>query len=197
MVMKPATWSLLGACLLAVACDEEAPFFIDTLILSDTVDPVGPYTVSTVVVDNYGVIEVELDYQIGLPAAPIAVDCERNGNTDTWNCLIPGPRRSTRIYYSLTARDSAGKTARDPALAPDSYSFAVTAREPPPIVVDAGAPDRALHDAGAVEDRGDAGAATDSSASDRVAEDGGIEDSGGEDAGSEDAVALDRTAEDS
>ena len=183
--MRLGVWALLGACLVGVGCDDEAPFFVDTLILSDTIDPIGPYTVSTVVRDNRGVIDVQLDYQIGLAAAPIAVTCERSGSTDTWNCLIPGPRRATRIYYALTARDSAGKIARDPALDPDSYSFAVTPREPPPVEVDAGSADRVRRDATAtdraVEDRG---------GSDRVDEDGSA------DAGARDSAVEDRPAED-
>jgi len=180
--MKTASCLLLSLCLVAVACDDRAPFFIDTLILSDTVDPIGPYTVSTVVTDNRGVTEVELGYQIGLAAASIAVNCEQIETTENWNCLIPGPRRSTRIYYSLTARNSADKSARDPALAPDTYSFAVTLREPPPITVDAGATDRDIRDTRTT---------TDGTVGDLGAEDGGTEDASAEDTGVEDRSAAD------
>jgi hypothetical protein len=190
--MRPAVWALLAASLLGVACDDEAPFFIDTLILTDTIDPIGPYTVTTVVRDNRSVTGVQLDYQIGLAAAAITVDCERSGASDAWSCLIPGPRRATRIYYALTARDSAGKTARDPAIAPDSYSFAVTPRELPPIEVDGGTSDRGRRD-GATEDRtAEDRSAEDRSAEDRSGDDRGAEDSSGEDRALEDRPAVDQ-----
>lgn len=190
--MKPAVWALLAAGLLTVACDDDAPFFVDTLILTDTIDPIGPYTVTTVVRDNRGVTGVQLDYQIGLAAAPIAVDCERSGSTDAWSCLIPGPRRTTRIYYALTAHDSAGKSARDPALAPDSYSFAVTPRELPPIEVDGGTSDLGRRDTGASEDR----ATEDRPSEDRPSEDHTAGDRSGEDGGGEDHGLEDRPAVD-
>jgi hypothetical protein len=166
---------LLAVVVLAAACgDSSPPFFVETLIAADTTDATGAYSVTTVVRDDRRVKWVRLQYQVGLTAAPITVELEPGEARDLWLGSIPGPGRETRIYYSLQASDEDGNLGRDPALAPDTYSFAVEPR--PPL-----RPDAAYDDA----------AATDRHAEDAALEDGGREDAGAEDAGWADAHAED------
>ncbi|MFH1811571.1 MAG: hypothetical protein ABIJ09_22720 [Pseudomonadota bacterium] len=164
--------------LLGVGCgDTSPPFFVETLIAGDSVDPTGPFNVNAVVRDDRRVVWVRLSYQTGLAAAPIRVELEPGDAQDLWQCRIPGPLRATRIYYSLEASDEDGNLGRDPALAPDTYSFAVQPRPPRPIELDAGSTDGVTADAARFD----------------AAVDATVEDASG-DAGAEDVVVQDSSA---
>ena len=155
------------AILSAFACgDVEAPFFIDTQISADTHDGLGPYGITTVVSDNWSVKSVRLVYRYGLSAAKQRVDLKPGAAQDSWVGSFAGPQREVKVYYYLEAFDAAANMGRDPALAPDTYSFAIIPDdlwqpEPDAGFVDAGAEDahvRPLEDAGredaSVEDAG-------------------------------------------
>jgi len=147
--MRPAASCLLAIALLVSSCgDGEPPFFIETLIIGDTTDPAGPFTVTTVVRDNLGVASVRLTYRVGLELAPIQRSLAPGEDADLWSREIPGPGRAARIYYFLEAEDEDGNLARDPALAPDMYSFEVTPRQRPPLLLDGGADDSAAGEDG-------------------------------------------------
>jgi len=140
-VVKRASTLLLVA-LAGPACgDVTPPWFVDTLIARDTSDPVGGYTISSVVRDDGEIDRVRISYRVGLPAAPIVRELRRGDTEDLWLGEIPGPLRETRVYYFLLAVDADGNAGRDPGLAPDMYSFAVSPVPRPAPALDGGVTD--------------------------------------------------------
>jgi subtilisin family serine protease len=107
--------------------DTEGPAFVSTTVPSSTWDTVGPYVVTTKVVDGLaGVASVTLYYSTNDGASWSSVAMTPTGVADTYAGNIPGQPSSTRIKLYLAAVDNAANTSLNPAGAPaDTYQFGI------------------------------------------------------------------------
>ena len=200
MKMKSNQTSLFLLVALAMsgllACtDVEAPLFIDTQISADSHDGLGPYGITTVVSDNWSVKSVRLYYRYGLEAAEHRLELAPGAAQDSWGGSFAGPQREVKIYYYLEAYDHADNVGRDPALAPDTYSFAIIPDDLWQPEPDAGFVDAGAEDADA-EDASEDGGYEDGGRADAAALDAPSADQDPQDVGAADSVMLDALSED-
>jgi len=129
--MKRTIKILIPALLLSLqfhsCADTEAPTILDTTVLKDTTDTIGPYEVLTTVIDDREVKEVFLNY--GTEVTPYAgpefatIKMESIGN-DQYRGEIPGGfAPGTTVLYFIEAVDHEDNRSRDPAT--DYYRFKI------------------------------------------------------------------------
>ena len=107
--------------------DTEGPAFISTDVPASTFDEVGPYTVTTTVIDALsGVASADLYYSINDGASWTTVAMAPTANPDEYAGDIPGQASGTRIKLYVEAADNAANTSLDPAGAPGvAYEFGI------------------------------------------------------------------------
>jgi len=102
--------------------DVDGPLFTDTTILTNTLDTVGPYTVTTTVTDYTG-IDVVKFYYLTAAGWLVGADATDLGGGD-YQGTIPGQILGTRVRYYFTATDDLEYISSDPAGVPEnSYGF--------------------------------------------------------------------------
>ncbi|MBI3071967.1 MAG: PPC domain-containing protein [Deltaproteobacteria bacterium] len=100
-----------------VACsDNLPPTILETTVLTNTADTVGPYVVTSVVSDSDGVSKVELLFSVN-GANPGTVEMRGQGN-DIFSGGIPGHAQGSLIAYYVRATDTRGGISVDPPGAP-------------------------------------------------------------------------------
>jgi hypothetical protein len=83
---------------------------IATQRLKNTLDTTGPYVVEADIVDDGGIGEAKLTYQVG--ASPVEVAMTSVGNS-RYRGQIPGQALGTTIVYFVTAMDNLGNSSKD------------------------------------------------------------------------------------
>lgn len=106
--------------------DEEGPVFVSTTVPASTFDTVGPYTVTSKIVDVLsGVASATLYYSIDAGATWNGVAMSPSAG-DNWTGDIPGQPSGTRIRLYVAALDGSGNGSVDPAGAPGAwYEFGI------------------------------------------------------------------------
>ena len=115
-----------------VACGtDQKPVFITTTILGNTTDQLGPYQVTTVILDDRGINRVLLHYKSLSSDTFRAVTMTRL-DSQTWRGGIPGFAAGTTVVYYVEAFDaSVEDPATDPTFAPaEVYSFSIVSTLP-------------------------------------------------------------------
>ncbi|GAB4306450.1 MAG: hypothetical protein Kow0090_21640 [Myxococcota bacterium] len=110
--------------------DIEPPRILDTTILKNTADSLGPYEILATVSDDREIRDVHLYFGGGndeTPEAELARRKMEKVSDETYRAEIPGfPVGSTVIYF-IVAQDMEGNIARDP---PSGYfSFRILSSE--------------------------------------------------------------------
>ena len=106
--------------------DTEGPVFVSTDVPASTFDTIGPYTVTSTIVDAMsGVAWATIYYSVDEGATwndvPMAVT-----TGDDWAADIPGQSSGTRIRFYLAAEDGNANGSVDPAGAPGAwYEFGI------------------------------------------------------------------------
>lgn len=113
--------------------------FIPTIAhspLSDTEDTTGPYTVLAVISSAQPLNPAALRVVWGIGALTDTLTLTPTANPGEYSATIPGPLSNVDVRYYITAADSAGGTATDPADAPVGYhEFHIGADTTPPVIV--------------------------------------------------------------
>ena len=97
--------------------DIDSPKILDTTILEDTLDTLGPYEVITSVSDDREVREVSLYFGKGddeTPEAELARRIMEETTDGAYRAEIPGYPAGTNVIYFVTATDLEGNKDRDP-----------------------------------------------------------------------------------
>lgn len=111
--------------------DIAAPQFVGTTEYENTIDEIGPYDISTTIIEYSGLAEIELHYNSN-GAGWVSVPMAHQGD-NLYLASIPGQPLYSMISYYLSARDTANHTGTDPANAPaNTYTFWVM----PPVLAD-------------------------------------------------------------
>ncbi|MEJ2720581.1 MAG: immune inhibitor A [bacterium] len=107
--------------------DTEGPSIISTDVPASTFDTVGPYTVTSSVIDALtGVASVTLHYSTDSGATWMSTVMSPTGNPDEYAGDIPGQASGTRIKLYVEAVDNAANASVDPAGAPGlTYEFGI------------------------------------------------------------------------
>ncbi|MDH3217453.1 MAG: immune inhibitor A, partial [Candidatus Krumholzibacteria bacterium] len=107
--------------------DTEGPSFVSTDVPASTFDTVGPYTVTTTVLDGLsGVASATLYYSTDDGVSWNTVAMTPTANPDEYNGDIPGQSSGTRIKLYVSATDNAANTSTDPGDAPaTTYEFGI------------------------------------------------------------------------
>ncbi|RMG13225.1 MAG: hypothetical protein D6729_15275 [Deltaproteobacteria bacterium] len=114
----------LGAC-----AGVEAPF-VEVTPLSDTRDPLGPYTVRAVATDDREIASVRLYHRSDAVADAAVVTLEATGE-GIYEGTLPGYPPGTLVHYFVEAIDTDGNAAYDPPTARDGDAGCVeTSAEP-------------------------------------------------------------------
>jgi len=100
------------------------PLIAFTTDLPYTNNEVGPYNVSTSVVDDGAVTNVKLVYSVN-SATSDSVNMASTGN-DSYMAGIPGKPLNTTISYLIVATDNDGNRTASP-----TYTFKITTEQPP------------------------------------------------------------------
>ena len=99
------------------------PVIIETSVLENTTDTVGPYVVTSKVTDDDGLKSVTLKYNVGAEWLDVPMT---NTEGDIYQGSIPGQQPGTIIKYYIEAVDNNNDITLDPVNAPtDYYSFAI------------------------------------------------------------------------
>jgi subtilisin family serine protease len=106
--------------------DTEGPVFVTTEVPASTFDTVGPYTVTSTIVDALsGVAAATLYYSVDEGMTWNDVPMAAAGGDD-WASDIPGQTSGTRIRFYLSAEDGNSNSSVDPAGAPGAwYEFGI------------------------------------------------------------------------
>jgi hypothetical protein len=107
--------------------DTVGPSFVSTDVPASTFDTVGPYTVTTTVLDALsGIATVTLYYSTDDGGSWSTVAMTPTGNPDEYGGDIPGQSSGTRIDLYVLAADNAANTSTDPSDAPTTtYEFGI------------------------------------------------------------------------
>ncbi len=120
-----AGWYIDDVAIMGVA-DTEGPVFLSTEVPASTFDTVGPYTVTSTIVDALsGVASATMYYSVDEGATwndvPMAMT-----TGDDWAADIPGQSSGTRVRFYLAAEDGNTNSSVDPASAPGTwYEFGI------------------------------------------------------------------------
>ncbi len=106
--------------------DTEGPLFVSTEVPASTFDTVGPYTVTSTIVDALsGVASAMMYYSVDEGMTWNDVVMAAAGGDD-WAADIPGQASGTRVRFYLTAEDANANPSVDPAGAPAAwYEFGI------------------------------------------------------------------------
>ncbi|MDI6807636.1 MAG: S8 family serine peptidase [Candidatus Eisenbacteria bacterium] len=109
------------------ALDTQGPVITSTKVPSSTFDTVGPYSVTTTVVDALsGVGTVTLYYSTNAGATWTPVTMTPTATPSQYKGDIPGQPSRTRIKLYIEASDNASNVSKDPAGAPaNAYEFGI------------------------------------------------------------------------
>ena len=107
--------------------DTEPPVISSTKVPNSTFDTIGPYTVTTTVIDALsGVGAATLYYSTNSGATWTPVTMTPTATPDQYKGDIPGQPSRTRIKLYVEASDNASNMNKDPANAPaTSYEFGI------------------------------------------------------------------------
>ena len=123
--------SISAALILSISCaDTEPPIILDTTLLYDTADSLGPYEVIATVSDEREVRAVYLYFGNGdadTPEAELARREMEKISDESFSAEIPGFPPGTNIIYFVVAQDLEGNKDRDPES--DYYSFRILTQD--------------------------------------------------------------------
>jgi hypothetical protein len=107
--------------------DTEGPSIVSTSVPGSTFDTVGPYTVTSTILDPLsGVASATLYYSTDDGVTWMSTAMATTGNPDEYSGDIPGQASGTRIKLYVEASDNAANISVDPAGAPaTSYEFGI------------------------------------------------------------------------
>jgi hypothetical protein len=133
--LRRAAGTLFVACAIAACADETPPLILETTLVTDTDDPLGPYGVTTIVRDDAGVSGAWVLYSTDGRQTFESVAMSSLGE-DAFAARIGGLPLGTRVDYYVVARDANANIGTDPSPAPGStYCFLVGRVPSKPVVL--------------------------------------------------------------
>jgi len=115
-------WYVDDVLLAGIDTDTEAPKFVSTTVPTSTWDNVGPYVITTKVVDvPSGIGSATLYYSTDSGMSWSSAAMAPTANPNEYSGNIPGQPPRTKIWVYVSATDNASNTATDPATAPAAY----------------------------------------------------------------------------